>query len=97
MLAEPLLKFGVGVKAAVRVRPVPLMAPNVPPVTAKSPAVPFQAKLAPGSSVNVKVMAAVSPDFKLETSEVIVTLGASVSIETDGDVPTEPVFPAESM
>ena len=67
MLAEPLLKFGVGVKRAVRVRPVPLMDPKVPSVTAKSPEVPSQAKLEPGSSVNVKVMAAVSPDFKVET------------------------------
>ena len=96
MLAEPVPKLVVGVKVADLVRPVPLIAPRVPPETVKSPAVPFQAKLEPGSSVNVKVMAAVSPDLKVGTSEVIVTLGARVSIEIEGEDPAAPVFPAES-
>ena len=97
IFAVPLARLVVGVKVADLVSPDPLSIPNVPPVTTKSPAVPSQAKLEPGSSVKVKVMAAVSPIFKVETLEVIVTLGASVSIEIDGDVPAEPVFPAESM
>ena len=96
MLAVPLARLVVGVKIADLVRPEPLMALKVPPVTAKSPATPFQAKLEPGSSVNVKVMTAVSPDFKVDTSEVIVTLGARVSIEIEGDEPAGPVLPAAS-
>jgi hypothetical protein len=56
MLAEPLDKLAVGVKTAVRVRPVPLIAPSAPPEIVRSPTVPFQAKLVPGSSENVNVM-----------------------------------------
>ena len=63
----PLAKLAVGVKTAVRVRPVPLIAPNVPPVTATSPTEPFQAKLLPGSSENVNVMLAVSPALSADT------------------------------
>ena len=48
MLAAPLDKLAVGVKTAVRVRPVPLIALKVPPETVRSPVDPFQAKLAPG-------------------------------------------------
>ena len=59
MLAEPLDKLAVGVNVPVRVRPVPLIAPKVPPEIVRSPAVPFQAKLVPGSSEKVNVMAAV--------------------------------------
>jgi hypothetical protein len=59
MLAEPLAKLAVGVNVPVRVRPVPLIAPKVPPEIVRSPAVPFQAKLVPGSSEKVKVVAAV--------------------------------------
>ncbi|MNV65187.1 hypothetical protein D3C71_1578700 [compost metagenome] len=62
MLTVPELA-GVGVKVAVRVKPDPDMAPSVPPVTTTSPVVPSQAKVVPGSSLKVKVMLAVSPDF----------------------------------
>ena len=96
MLAEPLDKLAVGVKVAVRDNPVPLIALKVPPVTVKSPAVPFQAKLVPGSSEKVNVMVAVSPTFRVGLSEVIVTVGASVSIVMDGVNPAEPVLPAAS-
>ena len=96
MLAEPLDKLADGVKTAVRVSPVPLMVPKVPPETVRSPVVPFQAKLVPGSSENVKVIFAVWPTFSAVTFEVIVTVGASVSMVIDGDKPAEPVFPAAS-
>ena len=97
MLAEPLFWLAVGVKVAVRVSPVPLMAPKVPPEIVKSPTVPFQAKLVPGSSEKVKVMVAVSPTFSVATFEVIVTVGARVSIVIEGEVPAPPVLPAASV
>ena len=96
MLAEPLDKLAVGVKTAVRVSPVPLIAPKVPPDTVKSPAVPFHAKLVLGSSVKVKVMVAVSPIFNVPTSVEITTVGAAVSMEIEGEVPADPVLPATS-
>ena len=72
--------LAAGVKVAVRVRPVPLNAPSVPPVVAMSPA----SKLAPGSSLKLKVMvAAVSaPPAALSSalSLVITTLGAWLSM-----------------
>ena len=95
-LAEPLDKLAVGVKVAVRDNPVPLIALKFPPDTAKSPAVPSQAKLVPGSSEKVNVIAAVSPAFSAATFEVIVTVGGSVSIVIDGEEPADPVLPAVS-
>ncbi len=96
MLAEPLDKLAVGVKTAVRDSPVPLIALKVPPEMVRSPVVPFQAKLVPGSSENVKVIFAVWPIFSVATLDVIATVGASVSRVIDGDKPVEPVFPAAS-
>ena len=96
MLAVPLAKFGVGVKTAVRVRPVPLMAPSVPPVTVMSPTDPFQAKLLPGSSENVNVMLAVSPALSEDTLLAMLTVGDKVSMFTTGVVPAAPLFPAAS-
>ena len=96
ILAVPLAKFAVGVKTAVRVIPVPLMALRVAPETNRSPVVPFHVKLEPGSSVNVKVMAAVSLIFKVVTSEEMVTDGERVSMLMEGEVPAEPVLPAAS-
>ena len=92
----PLFWLAVGVKTAVRVRPVPLIELKVPPEIVKSPAVPFHAKLVPGSSENVNVMVAVSPTFSAGTLDVIATVGATVSIVIEGEVPAAPVFPAES-
>jgi hypothetical protein len=96
MLAEPFDKLGVGVKVAVRVSPVLLIALKVPPEIIRSPAVPSLEKLVTGSSENAKEMVAVSPTFRAAKSEVIVTVGASVSIVIEGDVPAEPVLPAAS-
>ena len=96
MLAEPLDKFAVGVKTAARVSPVPLIALKVPPEIVRSPPVPFQTKLVPGSSEKVNVIAAVSPTFRVGKSEVIVTVVASVSIVIVGEEPADPVLPAAS-
>ena len=96
MLAEPLDKLAVGVKVAVRDKPVPLIALKVPLEIVKSPAVPFQVKLVPGSSENVNVIVAVSPTFSVATLDVIATVGVSVSMVMEGDVPADPVLPAES-
>ncbi len=79
MLAVPLPELAAGVNIAVRVRPVPLMAPKLPPAMTRSPVVPSQAKLVPGSSENVKVMVAVSLEVKLDLSDAMTTLGAVVS------------------
>ena len=96
MLAVPLAKFAVGVKTAVRVRPVPLMAPSVPPVTVMSPAEPFHATLLPGSSEKVNVMLAVSPALSDETLLATLTVGDKVSILKAGLVPAAPLLPAAS-
>ena len=96
MLAEPLDKLAVGVKVAVREKPVPLIALKVPPEIVRSPAVPFQTKLVPGSSEKVNVMVAVSPTLSADTFEVIATVGATVSMVIEGEVPAEPVLPAAS-
>ena len=97
MLALPLARFAVGVNTAVRVSPVPLMALKVPPLTARSPAEPFQAKLVPGSSENVKVMLAVSSALSAATLLAILTVGAKVSIEIVGVTPALPKLPALSL
>ena len=80
MLAVVLAKLAVGVKMAVLLRPVPVMAPKVPPVKAMSPTDPSQVKLVPGSSENVNVMVAVSPNFRADTLAVMLTVGDVVSI-----------------
>ena len=96
MLAELFAKLGVGVKVALRVSPVPLIALKVPPEIVRSPVVPFQAKLVPGSSEKVKVMVAVSLTFSVATLDVIATVGANVSMVIEGEVPPDPVLPAAS-
>jgi hypothetical protein len=62
--------LAVGVKVAVRVRPVPLMAERVPPDPVISPS----AKPV-GASEKVNVMVAVSPAFSDALSLVIAGLG----------------------
>ena len=84
MLAVPDTTLAVGVKVAVRVNPLPLMLPSMPPLTTTSPALEAQTKLLPGSSLNVKVMAAVSPAFKVATSDVMLTAGPVVSTKYSG-------------
>ena len=93
----PLARLLVGVKTAVCVKPVPLMAPKVPPVTSTSPVLPSQTKLAPGSSENVNVMLAVSPALSVETWLTMLTVGAKVSRAMLGDVPALPGLPALSV
>ena len=83
-VAERLSWDAVGVKIAERVKPVPSIALRVPPVTIKSPSVPSQIKLEPGSSVKVKVTVAVSLILKVETLEETTTSGKVVSIKKLG-------------
>ncbi len=97
MPALPALAPAVGVKVAVRVRPEPEMAPRVPPVTTMSPEEPFHAKVAPGSSLKVNVMVAVSPAVRNEALLVIAKVGASVSTASAGVVPAMLSLPASSL
>ena len=79
-LALTPVKPCVGKKVAVRVRPVPLMAVRVPSTKVTSPAVPFQVKVLPGSSLKVKVMVEVCPLKKVLRLETMLTkVGAVVS------------------
>ena len=97
MLAVPFAKLGVGVKVPVLVRPVPLMAPSVPPVTVMSPAEPFHINVLPGSSENVNVMLVVSPALSAVTLLAMLTVGAKVSMLMLGVVPALPRLPALSV
>ena len=80
MLAVPTLVSTAGVNVALRMRPEPLRALSAPPLTVTSPLVPFQENDAPGSSLKVKVISAVSPAFKVDTSLVMARVGAVVSM-----------------
>ena len=71
--------LAVGVKVAVRVRPVPEIAPSVPPVTTTSPVVPSQVKVLPGSSEKEKVIVAVCTAFSAAELLVMARVGARVS------------------
>ena len=71
--------LAAGVNMAVRVRPVPLIAPRLPPTITKSPVVPSQAKLVLGSSEKVKVMLAVSLVLSVATLLPMLKVGAVVS------------------
>jgi hypothetical protein len=93
MLAVPVASPAVGVKVAVRVSPEPVRVPSVPPVTVRSPA----SKLAPGSSLKVKVMVAVWPAFTAPTLLLMASVGASVSMLIEGVVPAPPALPAASV
>ena len=77
--------------------PDPDIAPRVPPLTIRSPVLPFQSKELPGSSLNVKVIVAVSSLFNVETLLVTTTEGGCVSITKVN--PLEPVLmlPATSV
>ena len=97
MLAVPLAKLGVGVKTAVRIVPVPLMAPKVPPAITRSPELPSHSKLVLGSSENVKVILAVSPALSAATLLTILTVGLRVSMAMLGEMPALPVLPALSV
>ncbi len=92
MPATPPSVFAVGVKVAVRTVPLPDSAPSVPPETTMSAAV----NVVPGSSLNVKVMAAVSPIFRAVTLLLMATVGALVSNTSAGLLPAPPGLPAAS-
>ena len=93
MEAVPAFVLADGVKVAVRVRPEPVMAERVPPVTETSSDV----NEVLGSSEKVKVMVAVSPLFKVEALLVMARVGAWVSKVRDGVVPAPPLLPAASL
>lgn len=84
MFDVPESTFSVGEKVAVRVDPVPLMLLKVPPLMTTSPVLVDQTKLLPGSSLKVKVMAEVSPAFKVAISDAMLTLGDVVSTKYCG-------------
>ncbi len=97
MPALPLAKLVDGVKVAVRVKPVPLIALKVPLLTTTSPVLPFQLNVEPGSSLKVKVMVAVSPAFKVVTLLEMVKVGAKVSMLMLGVLPAPPELPVVSV
>ena len=80
------------VKIAVRGVPEPAMTLKVPP------AVVISLSINPvGASLKVKVMVAVAPAFKSEADDVMVTLGARVSMLMAGVTPAVPGLPAASV
>ena len=92
LLALPEAMFGVGVKVAVRVTPLPLRLLSVPPMVLMSPSInPV------GSSLKVKVMVAVSPILRVDTLLVIASVGARVSMLMLGLVPAAPLLAAASL
>ena len=92
MLAVPEARPGVGVKVAVRVRPLPLIVPSVPPVKLTS----LLTKLDPGSSLKLKVMVAVWPALSAALLLVIASVGASVSTLIASGVAATPLLRAAS-
>ena len=86
MLALPEAVPAVGVKVAVRVKPLPLMLPSVPPVVVMSLSVNPT-----GDSLKVKVMVAVSPTLTALTLLVMTSVGARVSMLMLGVVPAPPL------
>ena len=93
MLAVPPLVAAAGVNVAVRVRPVPLRGPRVPPETVTSPKV----NVAPGSSLKAKVMSAVSPILSVDTLLLIPNVGAVVSMVTGKPADAALTLPAISV
>ena len=81
-----------GVNVAVRVKPLPVIGPNVPPVTVTS-----LVSKPVGASLNANVIVAVSPIFSAVLSLVIATVGATVSMVMLGVVPATPALPATSV
>ena len=80
------------VKVAVRVVPEPAMTLNVPP------AVVISLSINPiGASLNVKVMVVLAAAFKSAADDVMVTVGATVSMVMVGVSPAPPRLPASSV
>ena len=67
------------------------------PLTATSPLVPSHANVAPGSSLNVKVIVALSPILSAVTSLVISSVGRVVSIVTASLSDAGPILPDVSV
>ena len=65
---------------------------SVPPLVVMS-----EATKPVGASLKVKVMVAVSPEMRLETSLVMARVGAAVSKVSVGVVAAPPVLPAASV
>ena len=93
MLAMPPASSDAGVKTAVRVKPLPLIGPSLPPVVTTSPAT----KLAPGSALKTKLMTAVSPTLTAGWLLVMASVGATVAMSSVGVLPAAPVLPAASV
>ena len=86
------LNPAVGVKTAVRVVPVPLIAPSVPPTSATS----LSSKLAPGFSLNAKLIVAVWPMPSALALLLIASVGATVSTLI-ARLPADPRLPESSV
>ena len=87
----PKPRFGVTVKVAVRLSPVPPIAPSVPPSSVTS----ASSKLLPGSSLKAKVISAASLTRVLLL--VMLSVGATMSILITGVVAAAPRLPAASV
>ena len=93
MLAWPDASPSVGVKTAARTVPLVLTALSVPPETTMS----LLSKLLPGSSVKLKLIAAVWPRPSKATDLVRDTVGATVSMLMTGVAAPVPALPAASL
>ena len=93
MLALLAARLSVGLKVALRVRPVPASKLRVPPTVATLP----MTKALPGSSLKLKVMRAVSPFLTTVLLLVIDKVGTKVSILISGVLPARPSLPAASV
>ena len=82
----------------MRVVPLPLRAPSLPPKTERAPVcwLASQAKLDPGSSLNTKLIVAAPPFLTAATLALTATVGAPVSIAIDKGAPAPPLLPAGS-
>src|SRR5438552_17000848 len=97
MFAMPPLVPAAAVKPALRVNPVPVIAPRLPPLTATSPLDPSHANVVPGSSLNVKLIVALAPIFNCATLLVIASVGATLSIVTARLADARLILPAASL
>ena len=97
MLAKPEARPGVGVKVAVNTlaSAVAETVPKVPPVTKMLLA--SVVRLTAGTSLKVKVIAAVWPALSVAVSLPMVSVGARVSMLMLGELPAAPVLPAASL
>jgi hypothetical protein len=83
----------VGIKVAVYVKPDPAKLESAPPTTV----ILEEIKAVEAASLRVKVKVAVSPDFKAEAEEVMVIVGAAVSMLIEIVLETVLGLPAPSV